>query len=689
MATPVGIDLGTTNSAIAYVDKYGKPIIISNDEGSNITPSVVCFDGNEVIVGDEAKELQALGTYEIAAFFKRQMGDEHFVFTVDGKDYDAGDLSALVLKKLKDDAEVALGTTITDAVITVPAYFKDKERNTTIEAGKKAGLNVLQVINEPTAAAIAYGLKQHGGKQTILVYDLGGGTFDVTIMKIDNDTISVLNSVGDHQLGGKDWDETIVSYIANAFEEEFGVDPLEDAESIADLMVRVEEAKKKLSSVEKTTIVLSYDGDKGRYSLDRETFEDITNNLMERTVFLTEQSLQDINLSFNDIDGILLVGGSTRMPMVHKFIKERFGVEPLSGINVDEAIALGAALVAQERKNAKQPGSSKMSLPGMRVVKDVTNHTLGMIAINDDNTAYVNSPILSKNREIPCSEKRTFNQRVGKKNENMMEIFVTQGEHRSPGDVSYLGRYVIDDIPYQQGGNAEVSVTYEYDLSGTVHVSANLESGKVLKVIKEELPSDVPERFMKAPELEPVELEPEFTTVYLAFDISGSMSGKPLKKAKKAANEFVKNMNLDYSAVGIIAFSDRVKTYIKASQNENDILKAIDDIKCCETGGGNATHPFNEISMVLNGVTDRKFAVVLADGVWYRQNIAINQAKVCHGEDIDIVAIGFGGADKKFLKAIASTEEGSIFTTTEGLVEAFSTIAQEIGSNAKHGGLKR
>jgi molecular chaperone DnaK len=685
MPTPVGIDLGTTNSAIAYVDEYGKPIVIANDEGSNITPSVVYFDNSEVIVGDEAKELQALGTYDVVAFFKRQMGDEYFIFEVDGKDYDAVDLSALVLKKLKEDAETALGETIKDAVITVPAYFKEKERSATIEAGKRAGLNVLQVINEPTAAAVAYGLKQQNTSQTIIVYDLGGGTFDVTIMKIDSESISVLNSVGDHQLGGKDWDEAIVSYVANAFKDEFGEDPIEDAESIADLMTRVEEAKKKLSSVEKTTIVLSYNGNKGRYTIDRNTFEDITRNLMERTVLLTEQSIEDIGLSFSDIDGILLVGGSTRMPMVHTFIKERFGTEPLSGINVDEAVALGAALVAQEKSTSKQKGAS-YALPRMRVVKDVTNHTLGMIAINDDNTAYVNSFILPKNREIPCTEERTFNQRVGKKNENITEVFVTQGEHRSQADVSYLGKYVIKDIPYVQGGNAEVAVAYTYDDSGTVHVNARLSTGEVLRVEKEDLPDDVPDRFMRAPEPEPVELEPEFTTVYLAFDISGSMRGKPLKKAKEAARSFVENMNLEYSAVGLIVFSDQVKISIKATHHENDILEVIEQIK---SGGGSEIHPFNEINKLLQNVNNRKFVVILTDGAWCHQNKAIKQAKVCHSNGIEIAAIGFGGADQRFLKAIASTDKGSIFTTTGGLVEAFSTIAKEIGFVTKSGVLQR
>ena len=610
------------------------------------------------------------------------MGDEYFILPLGPKDYTAAELSSLILKKLKKDAEKELGDSIGDAVITVPAYFKEKERKATIEAGKLAGLSVLQVINEPTAAAVAYGLKQGDKEQTILVYDLGGGTFDVTVMKIDSSSINVLNSVGDHQLGGKDWDEKIITYIANEFKDEFGEDPLEDSESIADLMVRVEDAKKKLSSVAKTKIAISYEGMKGRYELDRETFENVTADLMERTVFLVEKALEDIDMSVNDIDGILLVGGSTRMPMVHRYIKDRFGKEPLIGVNVDEAVALGAAIVAHEQNTVKTGRSEGAYLPGMKVVKDVTNHSLGMIAINEDNTKYVNSFILPKNREIPCTEKREFSQRVGKKIENMMEIFVTQGEQRSPDAVDYLGRYAVYDIPYQDGGVATIDIFYTYDLSGTVDVKARM-NGEELKVVKEALPDDIPERFMKVPELELIEAEPEFTTVYLAFDISGSMLGKPLREAKKAAHGFVRNMDLNHSAIGLIIFSDRTQIILDATQNTSFLNHAIEDIRCCSTGMRNGANTFPDLLNLLKNQEGRKYSVVLADGVWRYQDQAVMEAEKCHKEDIEVVAIGFGKADYRFLQKIASAEEGSILTTVDRLVETFSNIAQEINNANK------
>ena len=390
MATlAVGIDLGTTNSAIAYVDKYGKPVVIPNDLGQTITPSVICFKDGERLIGEEAKEMQALGMYPVAAFFKRQMGDDLFIFHADGVDYSATDLSTLLLKKIKRDAEAFLEQTVTDAVITVPAYFRDRERNATIEAGKDAGINVLQVINEPTAAAVAFGLNKSISNRTILIYDLGGGTFDVTLLELEKDSIRVKNSDGDHQLGGKDWDDRVIEYLATKFQDEYGVDPLENTESLADLLVQAEESKKRLTTFEKTKIAISHDGEKGRYELNRSTFEELTSDLMERTMSMTMRVLEDIRLKPSDVDGVLLVGGLTRMPMVHSFIEEQFGKPPMSGVNVDEAVALGAALAADERINCTK-SKPEFALRGRTRTIDVTNHSLGMIAINQNQTAYVN-----------------------------------------------------------------------------------------------------------------------------------------------------------------------------------------------------------------------------------------------------------------------------------------------------------
>jgi molecular chaperone DnaK (HSP70)/uncharacterized protein YegL len=675
MGITVGIDLGTTNSVVARVNQAGRPEVIFNDEGSPITPSVICFRDGEVVVGAEAKELQALGTYPVAAMFKRQMGDEDFIFAVDGHDYSATELSSILLSKLKTGAEATLGQPIEQAIITVPAYFRDPERKATIAAGEAAGLRVIQVINEPTAAAIAYGLGSAAEDERILVYDLGGGTFDVTLLESSSAGLRVLTSAGDHQLGGKDWDDRIIEFLATSFEEEFGVDPLEEAETVADLLVLTERAKKQLTDLSKTRLTISHQGNRGRYLLDRDTLERITNDLMERTISLTESALEDVGLTASQVGSVVLVGGSTRMPMVHKFVERYFGQPPKTGVNVDEAVALGAALMA-EQQTRRAAKTSLMGLPGPTRVVDVTNHSLGMIAINGDQSAYLNSIIIPKNTQIPSELTRPYQHRTRQHGDNRLEVFMTQGESDSPGDVVYLGKYVIADVTWEQGGLTIIDVGYHYDVSGTVQVTGRASrTGQPLRVTVEPLPPDVPDRFLRPPQLNQV---PEHLTAYLAFDLSGSMSGSPLSEAKKAAIGFLDNTDLTHCSLGIIGFSDQVKVKLAACQNARQIQAAIGGLTVGETGGCNGADPFDEVQSRLGGLEGRRIAVVLADGVWNDQRRAVKRAKACHAQGIDVIAIGFGGADRQFLRDIASSDEASFFTTLNGLVETFSTIAQEI-----------
>lgn len=675
----VGIDLGTTNSCIAHIDEYGKPYVMPNREGNKMTPSVICFRGNEVLIGEDAKDVQALGRYPVAAFFKRQIGDRYFVFHAGNRDHTATDLSALLLKRLKRDAETYLNEKVTQAVITVPAYFREAERKATIAAGAAAGLDVIQVINEPTAAAIAYGVGKQGKSLRVMVYDLGGGTFDATLLELSGGALEVRASGGDHQLGGKDWDDRIIEFLVSRFEDEFGRDPLEDAESLADLLIQAEEAKKKLTSVEKASVSITHDSRRGKYTLSRSKFEELTRDLMERTISLVMQVLEDAKTAPADMDGILTVGGSTRMPMVHAFINERFGRAPVGGINVDEAVALGAAVVANQQVAETRRVKRPLGLAGSITIKDVTNHSLGMIAINGDHSAYVNSIILPKNTGIPSTETRPYQHRTRNRGENELEVFLTQGESEAPDAVSYLGKYVIKDIPHQTGSTV-VDIQYHYDVSGTVNVSARARgTSNDLKIVVEQLPDDVPARFLESPELQ---LEvPEHVTAYIAIDMSGSMNGDPLREAKKAALQFLHNVDLSHCSIGVIAFSDTVLTKLQASQNARTIEKAINGLTECETGVCNAAHPFDEIKSLLKRTSGRRFAITLADGVWENQDLAVQRAKLCHDAEIDIIAIGFGGADKRFLSQIASSDEASFFTSMSGLTETFSTIAQVMTEN--------
>ncbi len=689
MGDVVGIDLGTTNSAIARPDPDGNPVVLPNAEGKFITPSVICFKDGGTIVGDEAKELQAIGKWPVAAFFKRQMGDPLFLFQGgDESLYTATDLSAMVLKKLKADAETYIHEPVTHAVITVPAYFRDVERKATIDAGEAAGLEILQLINEPTAAAVAYGLSGRKDGSRIMVYDLGGGTFDITLLEFTKDGIKVMTSDGDHQLGGKDWDDRIIEFLADRFQSEFGVDPLEDAESLADLLFQAEQTKKKLTSLQSTSISIVHGGHKGRYKLDREKFEELTADLMERTISLTRRVLEDMSLQPDDVDGVLLVGGSTRMPMVSKCIEATFGKPPMGNIDVDKAVVMGAAMTAAEQMASRNP-SSRFTLRAPVKIVDVTNHSLGMIAVNTDRSAYVNSIILPKNKAIPSEETRPYQYQTHRHGENKIEVFMTQGESDAPAEVVYIGKYVIHDIPHEHEGITVIDVAYQYDRSGTVKVSARMkDTQKELSVTMEELPPDIPDRFLGVPG--PVKTkEPEHVTAYLAFDLSLSMRGTPIAEAKKAAHGFLSNTDLNHSSLGIIAFSDGVKVKLEASQNARAISKAIDGLEVGETGCCNDEDPFNDVLELLRDVDGRRFAIVLADGVWNDQERAIERARACHRAEIDVIAIGFGSADREFLRRIASSDEASFFTTMDGLVETFSNIAQvltETGGNVQPSG---
>ena len=377
----IGIDLGTTYSVVAYINAYGKAEIIPNSNGNIVTPSVIYFGGAAPIVGDEAKEYQETGATEIASFFKRSMDDAHFQLTFHGKDYTAIDLSALVLSYLKKQAEEFLKDIVTDAVITVPAYFTNVQRTATIEAGKKAGLNVLRIINEPTAAALAYGLRPSQQTQNVLVYDLGGGTFDISLVSITPTELQVIATDGDHHLGGKDWDDRLISYLATQFEEEFAIELV--GNDVNELRVLAEKSKRSLSAKQSVDVTVHAAGNVGTYTITRATFEDLTRDLMERTQRLTEGVLKEAGLSWEDLAGVLPVGGSTKMPMVIDYIKRMSGKPPMSGINPDEAVGLGAAIQAAIDME-QMHGTTTLSyhLAGRKSTVDVIAHSLGLIAEN-------------------------------------------------------------------------------------------------------------------------------------------------------------------------------------------------------------------------------------------------------------------------------------------------------------------
>ena len=475
MAQFVGIDLGTTNSAVAYRNSYGRPEVIANREGQNITPSVVYFGSDPPVVGQEAKEWARLGNNEIASFFKPHMGNPLYQLEFHGKTYSAAELSTLVLKRLKEDAEARLGEAVDRAVITVPAYFADPKRTATIEAGQAAGFQVLRIINEPTAAALAYGLQKTGAQETVLIYDLGGGTFDVTVARITPQEIVVLSTAGDHDLGGKNWDDRIATFLAEGFAAETGFDPLDDPVALNEVLVRSEQAKWALSERSATRITLQLGSERRTFELARAEFEAMTMPLMDRTRRLTEEALGEAGLSWPKLDGVLLVGGSTRMPMVRSYVTQMAGKAPRAGVNVDEVVALGAAMQAAievgqsiadatPRFTLSSGGSpaakaapASASAPAARHVTDVMSHSLGTIAVSPDGSSYINDIVIRRNVAIPASNTKAYLHETHGGSNTRLEVYLTQGESDAPLDCTILGRYAFSKSEIHATGK-EVTV---------------------------------------------------------------------------------------------------------------------------------------------------------------------------------------------------------------------------------------
>lgn len=468
MGRVVGIDLGTTYSAISIVNQYGKPEVLSNREGERITPSVVLFDGDAPIVGSIAKRSAVANPFSVIQFVKRQIGDKAWKFRTENNDvYTPEEISAMILKRLKQDAETFLGEPVEDAVITVPAYFDDAQRKATQDAGRIAGLNVLRIINEPTAAALAYGIDKMHEKQTILVYDLGGGTFDVTIMRLSPDGLRVLATGGAKNLGGFDWDNEVMNYLNEEFKKQGGCDLLDDPMLEQDLRDRAEIAKKTLSSRERTSVFLSANGVNTSITLTREKFEEITRPLLDQTQKIMEMVLRDAGLTWNDIDRVLLVGGSTRMRMVPALIERVTGRKPSMDVNPDEVVAQGAAIQGMilAMKQGKVQGVNPDVFP-MIEVQDVNSHSMGVIAL-DENGNEVNSIVLKKDTVIPCRVSGHYTTTVD--NQSQLHIQVTEGESSQIEEVKVVGEGMIDLPKYPKG--APLEVEFSYDSDGIIHVT--------------------------------------------------------------------------------------------------------------------------------------------------------------------------------------------------------------------------
>ncbi len=488
----LGIDLGTTFSAMAFVDRHGKCNILPNAEGHPTTASVIHFyDRDACVVGEEAVKMVVVDANNVVRFIKRYMGEPDYTMEFFGKTYTPQELSAIILRKLKDDAEEALGRPVNDAVITVPAYFNAAQRSATADAGSLAGFNVLSIINEPTAAAISYGVERIGTDRNILVFDLGGGTFDVTVMEIRGASLRTVASDGNAELGGKDWDDRLLNHVADSFQRQFGLDPRDDPQPYQELYERCLHAKISLSTKPRAVIPVNYRGHRAVVPVTRDEFESITADLLAQCEDTCNIVLEKARMKWSDIDEFIFAGGSTRMPMVHEMLRRLSGKEAAKGVNPDECVAVGAGLAAVFRHRPNHPalqayrGSGatpelelgelssasgggqpqRVGLPGVRIT-DVATHPLGIVVL-DANLKERIVNLIPEFTPLPCDKRGRF--AYAYDNMTAVRVEITEGHGDSRDEVTVIGDVVLDKLPPRPRGTP-IEVVYRYTVNQILEV---------------------------------------------------------------------------------------------------------------------------------------------------------------------------------------------------------------------------
>ncbi len=605
MAKTIGIDLGTTNSVVAVMEG-GKPTVIANAEGSRTTPSIVGFSKTgERLVGQLAKRQAILNPDKTVISIKRHMGEDYKV-NIDGKDYTPQEISAMILRKLADDASNYLGEKVTSAVITVPAYFNDAQRQATKDAGKIAGLDVLRIVNEPTAAALAYGLEKEKSEK-VLVFDLGGGTFDVSILEIGDGVHEVLSTSGDTHLGGDDFDQKIMDWICEEFKKQEGIDLRGDKQAMQRVKEAAEKAKCELSSVVETNINLPFitaDANGPKHldlSLTRAKFEDLSYDLLERCKKPVEQAIKDAGISKSDIDEVVLVGGSTRIPAVQQLVKEYTGKDPNQSVNPDEVVAVGAAI---------QAGVLAGEVKDI-VLLDVTPLTLGIETLGG-----VMTPLVPRNTTIPVSKSQVFS--TAENNQTAVDIHVLQGERPMASDNKSLGMFRLDGIPPAMRGLPQIEVTFDIDANGIVNVSAkDKATNKEQKI-----------------------------TITNSSNLSEADIDKMVKEAEANAAEDKKRKEeaeIKNNASGLIGSADRiVKDFegkidpadeSKLKEQKEALQKAIDENKSSDE----LKKLSDELQQTMFSISQKAYEKVQKEGETAQSNDANSSSEASSKSDDDVI----------------------------------------------------
>ena len=579
MSKIIGIDLGTTNSCVAVLEG-GEPKIIANSEGDRTTPSVVAIKKGEEMVGVTARRQAITNPNNTVMSIKRKMGTSEKV-EMDGKKYTPEEISAKILMKLKKDAESYLGSKVTKAVITVPAYFNDAERQATKNAGKIAGLEVERIINEPTAAALAYGLDKQDKTHTILVYDLGGGTFDVSILELGDGVFEVKSTAGNNRLGGDDFDQRIMDYLVDQFKKENGVDLSKDKMAMQRLKDEAEKAKKNLSSMATTTISIPFitQGEDGplhmEINLSKAKFEELNMDLFEKTIDLLKKALKDAKMTSKDIDKVVLVGGSTRIPYVQELVEKETGKEPFKGVNPDEVVAMGAAI---------QGGVLSGEVDDL-VLLDVTPLSLGIETLGN-----VMTVLIERNTTIPTSKSQVFSTAVD--GQPAVDVHVLQGERPMAGDNKTLGRFQLGNIPPAPRGVPQIEVKFDIDANGIVNVTAkdlgtnkeqsititastNLSDDEIEKMVKEaEANKEADEKRKSEAELRNEADQIIFATEKSIKDLGDKVDEKERKDAEDAISELKKSLEgSDLDDIKSKKDSLQEKSYALASKVYEEMAK--------------------------------------------------------------------------------------------------------------------